>query len=88
MKLFGSTKNKITKDENSENMPHIKITDVELFHCNFANNDYQGNSRVSYAFVPNNLFDQFDLQILYVERPLVESFHLLKYDLLIKILIH
>ena len=46
-------------------MPHIKITDVELFSCNFANNDYQGNSRVFYAFVPNYWFDQFDLQILY-----------------------
>ena len=28
MKLLGSTKNKTTKDKNSENVPHIEITEV------------------------------------------------------------
>ena len=28
MKLVGSTGNKITKDKNSENVPHVQITDV------------------------------------------------------------
>ena len=28
MKLLGSTKNKITKDKNVENMPHLEITEV------------------------------------------------------------
>ena len=28
MKLLGSTKNKIIKDENGENMPHLEITEV------------------------------------------------------------
>ena len=28
MKLLGSTKNKIIKDENGENIPHPKITEV------------------------------------------------------------
>ena len=28
MKLVGSTKSKITKDENDENMPCLEITDV------------------------------------------------------------
>ena len=27
-KLLGSTKNKITKDENDENVPHLEITEV------------------------------------------------------------
>ena len=30
MRLFGSTENKITKDENGENVPHLEITVVLL----------------------------------------------------------
>ena len=41
MKLLGSTKNKITKDKNVENVPHLEITEVVLVHCNMVNNDYQ-----------------------------------------------
>ena len=40
MKLLGSTKNKITKDENGENVPHLEITEIVLVHCNIVNNDY------------------------------------------------
>ena len=58
MKLFGSTKGKINKDKNSENMPHLKITEVVLIHCNIVNNNYQQESRVLYTFVPNRLFCQ------------------------------
>ena len=46
MKLLGSTKNKITKDNNGENVPHLEITEVILVHCNMVNNDYQQDSRV------------------------------------------
>ena len=56
MKLLGSTKNKITKDKNSENVLHLEITEVVLVHCNFVNNDYQQDSRVLYTFVPNKSF--------------------------------
>ena len=56
MKLLGSTKSKITKDENVGNIPHLEITEVVLVHCNVVNNDYQQNSRVQYTFVSNNLF--------------------------------
>ena len=30
VKLLGSTKSKITKDENDENVPHLEITEVVL----------------------------------------------------------
>ena len=40
MKLLGSTKNKISKDKNGENVPHLEITEVVLVHCNIFNNDY------------------------------------------------
>ena len=56
MKLFGSTKIKITKDKNGENVPHLEITEVVLVHCNMVNNDYQHDSRVLYTFVPNKSF--------------------------------
>ena len=56
MKLLGSTENKITKDKNGENVPHLEITEVVLVHCNIVNNDYQQDSRVLYAFVPNKPF--------------------------------
>ena len=56
MKLLGSTKNKITKDKNGENVPHLEITEVVLVHCNMVNNDYQQDSRVLYTSVPNKPF--------------------------------
>ena len=34
MKLLGSTKSKITKDENGENVPYLEILEVVLIHCN------------------------------------------------------
>ena len=63
MKLLGSTKNKITKDKNSENVPHLEITEVVLVHCNVVNNDYQQDSRVLYTFVLNKPFGSL-LEIL------------------------
>ena len=56
MKLLGSTENNITKDKNSEHVPHLQITDVVLVPCNIVNNEYQQDSRVSYTFVPNKSF--------------------------------
>ena len=56
MKLLGSTKSKITKNENRENVPHLEITEVVLIHCNIVKNDYQQDSRVIYKLVPNKSF--------------------------------
>ena len=41
MKLFGSTKSKITKDENGAKVCHLDITEDLLVPCTIANNDYQ-----------------------------------------------
>ena len=38
MKLPGSTENKITKNKNGENVPHLENTEVVLVHCNMVNN--------------------------------------------------
>ena len=56
MKLLETTKNKITKDKNGENVPHLEINEVVLVHCNIVNNDYRHDSRVLQTFVPNKLF--------------------------------
>ena len=58
MKLLGSTKSKINKDKNDENMHHLEITEVVLEHCNVVNNSYQQDSWVLYIFVPNKSFTQ------------------------------
>ena len=56
MKLIRSTKSKIVTNENGENVPYSKITEVVLVHCNIVNNNYQQNSRILYAFVSNESF--------------------------------
>ena len=56
MELFGSTKNKINKDKNGENVSYLEIIEVVLVLCNIFNNDYQQDSRVLYTFVPNKSF--------------------------------
>ena len=63
MKLLGSAKNKINKDKNSENVPHVEIVELILVHCNLVNNDYQQDSRILYTFVPNKAFGSL-LEIL------------------------
>ena len=37
MKLLESTENKITKDKNGENVPHLEVTEVVLVHCMIVN---------------------------------------------------
>ena len=44
MKLLGRTENKITKDKNGENVPHLEITEVVLVHWNIVNDGYQQHS--------------------------------------------
>ena len=56
MKLLGSTKSKITKDKDGENVPHLEITEVVLINYIIVNNNYQQDSRVLFTFVPNKSF--------------------------------
>ena len=56
IKLLGSTGNKITKDKNGENVPHLEITEVVLVHCNIVDNDYQQDSRVLFTFISSKPF--------------------------------
>ena len=56
MKLLPSAANKITKDKNSENIPHLEVVELVLVHCNLVNNNYQQHSRILCTFVPNKTF--------------------------------
>ena len=57
MKLLGSTKSKITKDKNGEDVPHLEVVELVLVHYNLVNNDYKQDSRILFTFVPNKSFD-------------------------------
>ena len=78
MKLLEITENKITKDKNGENVPHLEIGEVVLVHCNIFNNDYQQDSRVFYTFVPNKPFGSL-LEISPTNYIFLKTFHL-EYD--------
>ena len=56
MMWLGSTKRKISKNENSNNKRNLEIAEVVLVHCNIVNNDFHQVSKVLYAFVVNKLF--------------------------------
>ena len=56
IKLLERTVKKITEDKNSENVPHLEITEVILVHCNIVNSGYQQDSRLLYTFVPSKPF--------------------------------
>ena len=74
MKLLGSTKSKITKDKNGENVPYLEITEVILVHYNIVNNDYQQDSRILYPFVPNKPFGSL-LEISPTNRIFLKTFN-------------
>ena len=74
MKLLGNTKNKITKDKNGENVPHLENAEVVLVHCNIVNNDYQQDSRVLYTFVPNKPFGSL-LEISPINHIFLKTFN-------------
>ena len=89
IKLLGSTKGKITKNENGENVPHLEVN--EVVHCNIVNNDYYQDSRVLYTFASNKSFgkllDISPKNFMFLKL-LIQNFHMLKYGLLLKILNH
>ena len=74
MKLLGSNENKITKDKNGENVPHLEVVELVLVHCNLVNNDYQQNSRILYTFVPNKAFGSL-LEISATNQVFLKTFN-------------
>ena len=58
MRLLGSTKKAVHKDEDGENVPKLESVEVVLVHCNFVKNYYQHISKVLFTFAPNKQFGQ------------------------------
>ena len=56
MEWLRSTENKITKNENGENVSNLEITEIVLVHSNIFNNDFQQDSKVFYTFLHNKPF--------------------------------
>ena len=72
MKLLGSTKNKITKDKNGENVPHLEITEVVLVHCNLS---IMIIIKIQeYPFVPNKPFSSL-LEISPINHIFLKTFN-------------
>ena len=74
MELHGSTENKINKDKNGENVPHLEITEVALVHCDIVNNDYQQDSGLLYTFFANVPFASL-LEICPTNHIFLETFN-------------
>ena len=74
MKMLGSTVNKITKDKNGENVPHLEIVELVFVHCNLVDNDYQQDSRILYTFVPNKTFSSL-LEISLANHVFLKTFN-------------
>ena len=74
MKLLGSAENKITKDKNGKNVPHLEIVELVLVHYNLVDNDYQQNSRILFTFVPNRAFGSL-LEISPTNHVFLETFN-------------
>ena len=56
MKSIESTKSKINKDENGENVSHLEDVEIVLVLCNISKNDYQQGSKLLYTLVPNKSY--------------------------------
>ena len=74
MKLLGSAENKINKDKNGENVRRLEVVELVLVHCNLVNNDYQQDSRILYAFVPNKTFGSL-LEISLTNHVFLKTFN-------------
>ena len=75
MKLLGSTKSKVTKNENGDNVPYLEITEVVLIHCNVLKFSYQQKLRVFFTFARNKSFGQL-LNISPENFTFLKNFHL------------
>ena len=61
MKLLGSSKKDVDKNEDGEDVPELESVEVVLGHCNLVNNSYQKASKVLFTFVPNKQYGRLIL---------------------------
>ena len=85
MKLLGSTKTKIAKQENGENELYLEIAEVVLMHCNVVNNSFEIQESCIHLFLINHLVN-YHPKKFFLKKLLTQNFHILKCGLQIKIL--
>ena len=85
MKLLGSTKSKITKDEKGKNVPRLEITEIVLIHCN---QQWLTTRLKSIAYICFGQLLNFSPKNILFLKSFNPEFHVLMYGLLIKILNH
>ena len=56
LQIFDSTKKKIEKTKNDDNIPTLEVIEVVLVQCNLVNNQYQQKSEVLYIFYLNKSY--------------------------------
>ena len=75
MKLLRSTKSKIIKNKNGENIFCSEITEEMLVRYYITNNNYERKSRVLHIFFPNKPFGQL-LHVSLKNLVFQKTFHL------------
>ena len=65
MELLGSNKNNLTKDKDSENIPHLETTKAVLVHCNIVNMIQESCMHLSQMNYLVNC-QKFQLKIVYL----------------------
>ena len=56
MKLLGSIRKDVDKDEDGKDVTKLESVEFVLVHCNLVNNNYQQASKALFTFVPNKQF--------------------------------
>ena len=87
MKLLGSTKSEIDKDENDKDVPHLEINEAVLVILLTKIINKIQDSYIN-LFLINHLVKYwiFHSKVLFFKKLLIQNFHILKYGLLIKVL--
>ena len=62
-KLLGSTKIKIFKNKNKENIPHLQITEIIFVHCNNLINDIKSFIDIE----TKNLYKNFRIEFCHIQ---------------------
>ena len=68
MKLLGSSKKDVDKNEDGEDVPELESVEVVLGHCNLVNNSYQKASKVLFTFVPNKQYDLINYFVPFINN--------------------
>ena len=73
MKLLRSTKSKISKDKNGENLSYLENTEAVLIHCTFINNSYEFGQMLDISPINFIFLRTFDSEFSYIKVLLTDQ---------------